>query len=349
MAKGRNNNKLTKFKKVEPAELTLNFTLGYGIAEAKRAYIDLSQCASLVNRRFYRQGLAWAVAGFTLHSDAGAQGSVTISKLPSTWAFSNAWHKGLSVWEQMNDEALEDNESLRPRFLDFKIYADQEHHEVGFKENLLPMETDTTGLRIYAKPGEWAPSSLDIPIGSGPTSSATHPRTFLGVGANYPGVGGDTPGTDAVSLIEGYAASRGLPNIQDPNTPDDAVGSTGQYPTNWIAAVSNEGTGQDQEVLGHLTTENNIAPYPFENDGTSVDTMYPGGANQLGAMVLVDKMSTYSTTETGITNRMTAKGGVFPCGLIQLNASYALNNSILQVHLVPGHHRGYMAEPMQDL
>ena len=53
-----------KRNKIEPSVLTLTFaTPGSGAA---RSYIDLSQVASLVNRRFYRQGINWAVAGFKL-------------------------------------------------------------------------------------------------------------------------------------------------------------------------------------------------------------------------------------------------------------------------------------------
>ena len=45
----------SKRSKIEPAVMTLTFaTPGSGAA---RSYIDLSQVASLVNRRFYRQGI----------------------------------------------------------------------------------------------------------------------------------------------------------------------------------------------------------------------------------------------------------------------------------------------------
>lgn len=62
-----------------------------------------------------------------------------------------------------------------------------------------------------------------------PSSASTNAVTsveVLGVGASYPGAGAS--GLDAVSLIEGYAASRALPEIADPNTPGDAddVGPT---------------------------------------------------------------------------------------------------------------------------
>ena len=85
-------------------------------------------------------------------------------------------------------------------------------------------------------------------------------------------------------MIEGYASSRALPNVLDPNTPDDARSITGGTPQNWMEAIFNEGMIQDSEVVRDLQTQNEIAPYPFENDGTNPDTMYPNGANQLSGV-----------------------------------------------------------------
>ena len=122
-------------KKIEPAVRTLTFaTPGSG---ASRSYIDLSQVASLVNRRFYRQGINWAVAGFKVSSLKS--GVVNVYKLPETWVMSNAWEKSLRTWQKMNDQALEESPSIKPRFLDFKIYADDQHHLAGFGANLLPL------------------------------------------------------------------------------------------------------------------------------------------------------------------------------------------------------------------
>ena len=150
-----------------------------------------------------------------------------------------------------------------------------------------------------------------------PTSGATGNATdfeFVAVGANYPGASPITT-LDAVSLIEGYAASRGLPNVLDPNAPDDAedVGPTGT-PENWIGALKNEGTEQDKDILDRmvgLAAENNIAPYPFENDGVNIDTQYPNGANQ-GTGLQVHDTEFITPTTVGGTSRL--KGGMYPCG-----------------------------------
>ncbi len=100
-----------------------------------------------------------------------------------------------------------------------------------------------------------------------------------------------------------------------------------------------------------MITENNIAPYPFENDGLNIDTMYPGGANQLPALQVHDLENITSTTIGGITR---IKGGTFPCGLIKIHMS-GLDPSAegarfgLQIDLVPGDHRGYLCEPMTEM
>ena len=126
--------------KIEPAVMTLTFaTPSSSSGIRSRSYVDLSQVASLVNRRFYRQGINWAVAGFKFLTNAGDVGGLTVQKLPNTWVMSNAWEKGFRAWQKMNDMALEETPSVRPRFLDYKVYADSSHHVAGFGGNLLPI------------------------------------------------------------------------------------------------------------------------------------------------------------------------------------------------------------------
>ena len=324
-----------KRKKIEPAVLTVAFVLPDGAATST---IDLSQVASLINRRFYRQGINWPVAGFKVISPGNATGSMSIAQLPNTWVMSNAWEKGMRAWNKMNREALSESQSVRPKFLDFKIYADSTHHNAGYGANLLPI--DFAGVPATA--GEWESAKIVVPTSGGITVSEFE---AIAVGASFPGAG--TTGFNAVSLIEGYAASRGLPNIADPNTPDDAsdVGPTAT-PENWIAAMFNEGTGQDSDVLENMITENNIAPYPFENDGVNTDTMYPGGANQLATLQYHDSAIISATTIGGVT---TLKGGNFPCGLIRIASVIDTPGTILQVNLIPGNHRGYLCEPMTEM
>ena len=320
--------------KIQPSELKIALKLrGSGYH-----YTDLSQCASILNRRFYRQGLNWAVSHFTFYktspTESGAEG-VTVSKLPSSWVMSNAWEKGFRAWQRMNKEALEENESVKPKFLDFKIYMTDDHHSGGFASNLLPLDI---GGNI-STPGEWESSKVVVPETTTATGAATS-YEIIALGPNNPGA---SPVTllDAKSLIEGYAASRALPNIVDPNTPDDA----NSYVENWQMAMFNEGTLQDNVILDDMITENNLAPYPFENDGSNFDTMYPGGANQLPTPRVVGAAFFNAGTNA---NKVVIEGDSFPCGLVQFFNSSDDDISII-VHLVPGTHRGYLAESMVDM
>lgn len=346
MAYKRSNGKLARRKKMEPAVTTLFFNTPVVSGNSSGAsYIDLSQVASLVNRRFYRQGINWVVGSMKVFTSI--PGTVTVLKLPQTWVMKNSWVKGFNAWKDMNEDALEDNESVRPKFLDFKIYADADHHSAGYAANLLPRTFELAAgavSPVEALPGEWEPSKYVIPRGTTGSQGETITREVIATGPNYPGVGAG--GFNAVSLIEGYAASRGLPHIIDPNTPGDAADAVGTTPQNWITALSNDGVEQDAEVLGDMISENNQAPYPFEDDGSNVDTMYPGGANQLTGLQIHDT-SIISATTIGSTTHL--KGGEFYCGLMKILHTVSgetAGNLGIQIDLVPGPHRGYMCESM---
>jgi hypothetical protein len=327
--------------KIEPAVKTLMFVVPSG-----NSTVDLSQCASLVNRRFYRQGLNWAVAGFTFFTQPGSVGNIALAKIPDTWVASNAWEKGMRAWLKMNREALSEAESIKPKFLDFKVFMDSIHHTDGSAANLIPLDNLANNFTL----GEWDYSSVQVPAAFDvePVDGTITMREFdlIWTGASYPGVSPAT-GNDAVSLIEGYAASRGLPDILDPNAPADAADVAGGTPENWLSAIFNEGTTQDHELLEDMITENNQAPYPFENDGVHVDTQYPGGANNAPGLQPHDAMLVTATTIGGKT---TAPGANFQCGLIRvLNGMDDLANITMLVHLVPGPHRGYMCQPQKDV
>ena len=327
--------------KIQPAVMKFNFGIIVQDEGLESRHIDLSQVASIVNRRFYRQGLNWAVSGFKILTSA--QGTVSINKLPNTWVMSNAWEKGFRAWMKQQKESMEETASLRPKFLDFKIFMNDDHRQAGASKNLMPHSAATLSAGIQvATPGEWEYSKIYTPFAS--TGIPTGPNGFniMAVGAN------DFTTANTVSLIQGYANSRALPNTLDPNAPDDAVDTDDNDPENWISAMFNEGTGQIAEVIEDALNDNNIAPYPFEGDGTHADTMYPGGANQLNSLEIHSQEYITTTTIGGTT---TFPGGNFPCGLIEIStAGFKFNDQlILEVTMVPGNHRGYLAESMTEM
>ena len=329
-------------RKLQPAVDTMQFDIN--IASSSTAYIDLSQCASLINRRFYRQGINWVVAGFKFITGPASTGTVAISKLQNTWVTSAAWEKSMRTWLRMTNDAMEEAQSVRPRFLDFKIYADAEHHTAGFGANMLP-SVGTIGSLSTAQPGEWEASKVYLPQATNAAAATTTDCEIVATGASYPGIGAS--GLSAVSIIEGYANSRALPNVLDPNTPADADDISGATPENWMSAIFNDGNTQTAEVVEDLITDNNQAPYPYENDGLNVDTQYPGGANQLNLMQLHDVSGITNTTIGGDTR---LRGGNFPCGLVRIDwTGDAPLDGVLLVNMVPGPHRGYLCEPMTEM
>lgn len=334
-----------KGRNIEPSVQTVLVSTPGVVAGAVGSFTaDLSQIASLINRRFYRQGINWAVAGFKILT-AGT-GTIQVRKLPNTWVMSNSWTKSFKAWQKMNNEALAENESARGKFLDFKIYADEIHHAAGTAANLLPVN-NAVAVVPTATPGEWDMSKVVVPFGpASPGNTAEH--EFIATGSSFPGAGAS--GLNAVSLIEGYAASRGLPMQVDPNTPADMDDADGSTPENWLTAMFNDGTDQDSEVLANLTTEGDRPPYPYEGDSVSVDTMYPGGANQMAGLELHDVNFLTGTTVGGMTY---IKGGNFPCGLVRFDWAPAADSSgsnvVIQIDLVPGNHRGYLCEPMLEM
>jgi hypothetical protein len=328
--------------KPEPAVLRLSFQVPADPSTDGSYFIDLSQCASILNRKAFPQGVNWAVAGIQMLTASSSTGLFVVEKLPNTWVMANSWVKAEASWSRMNEKALSEAGSIRPKFLDFKVYADAEHHSQGSAANLLPQN-----MTAPATAGEWTYSKIVVPDQQSLFSPAlveVAEFELIATGANYPGNG--FSGLNAVSLIEGYAASRNLPNRLDPNTPQDATDTNTLTPENWMSAIFNEGTDQNHEVLEDMITENNLAPYPFEKDGTHVDTMYPGGANQLPGLEVHDMAIVSGTT---VSSRTRIPGGNFPCGLIKITSTGVSGTYNIFVDLVPGPMRGYLAESMKEM
>ncbi len=305
--------------KLQPAVMTLNFT-GDG-------YIDLSQCASIVNRRFYRQGLQWAVAGFTVELDNQVtSGNIRIETLPTTWVVSGAWHKIFAHWRKQQSEALEASgaDDVRAKFNDFKIFMDTPHVTAGVSGNLLPTYGDGSSQFTV---GEWEPSQVVIPNSTADASgSEVDPTEFL-----LHMVGAGTT-ANSLGMIEGYKNSRALPISPDPQIPTNT-----NNVSNWLRNMFDVGN-EDTEVMANASERNNETPYPHEN--------YPGGGFQAPGLQLHSAFK--ATGSNVIANRFTIPGCIVPCGLIKFSNDTGVN-ARLQVHLTPGNHRGYLAEPMQDM
>ena len=355
---------MKKRNKIQPAVMTLvmNTNTEATFASPSRNYIDLSQIASVVNRRFYRQGLNWAVAGFKVASvgnsfsnaNKSVPGTVRVCKLPNTWVTSNAWEKAFRMWNKQQMEAVDDAgaESTVAKFRDFKVFMETKHVSdyVAAGEdlnatNLLPFAAGVPGTpNPIATGGEWQPSQIVIPNELPDASSSeidpaeyvlhmVGDNSFAVVSPNFEGSKG---------VLEGYADSRAYPQSPDPVSPSPASAA------NWMRLMFDVGN-DNADVLANVSDRNDELPYPQVN--------YPGGENQLDELQLHDFVTIFESNTTNGFSVQRLKGGNFPCGLIAVdffpadlgNPELEASLVTIQIDLVPGNHRGYLCEPMTEM
>lgn len=322
----------TKNMKIEPAVKTIFLppqTVSPGGTDIR--FVDLSQIASIVNRRFYRQGLNWAVGGFKVIATQGSidptgnatvQGSIIATKIQETWVTSAAWEKSMRAWLRQQNDALAEMgaEGTAARFRDFKVFMDTNHvaKYVATPDLNLVNEIPSGYLT-----GEWEPSQVVLPN-----------DPVVGLQQEYllQFYGGDT--SSAKDLIQGYATSRSFPTSPDPETPDVA--------TSWLNLMNDLGNIND-EVVDNAVDKNDNLPYDQES--------YPGQGLNKNFVVVHDQSRLTVTTVGGNTY---LKGGMFPCGLIQFQTINAAESTQdlqyqIQIDLVAGPHRGYMCQPMMEM
>ncbi len=326
-------------KKLEPAVMNVSFTvLGSGTN-----YIDLSKAAFLVNRRFYKQGLNWSVAGFTV-TTAGttASGSVTVCKVPTTWVSYNAWVKSKAMWDQMNDQILDDQPGLEGRYADFKVNLNSQMSVATVQNSLVPTDgqiltpVDCAYNLAQTNGSEWVYSTIQIPNDGGAAAPTENMLHFVGADVV-------TPGSESVGLIHGYGLARARPV----NTGEPSVPGNGGWMQDLFDVADNF-----EEIRDDIAGDNDRPPYPV-GDSASALEFYPGGASNMPSTEVVGYAIIGGQSATGsITAQRSIKGGMFPCGLVEVKSNLpglTTSHYDLIVHLVPGNHRGYLCEPMQDV
>ncbi len=324
MAYRRSKGKARKPKKIEPAVMQLEFQVPAG-----SSYIDLALAASIVNRRGYKQeDTTWAVSSFELFIvNPAATGTVAIGKLPETWVMENAYTKGKALWERMNDQVLDTEPSIDGAYEDFKIGMDAAHCVATIQDTLNPAGTILTPFQgaytvadfntTTAPIADWDMSVIEIP--NDPAGGTTTGYKLHALG----------PDGVSKGLIAGYALSRARPAQIDPNVP---------RVEGWMNELFDDGE-QLEEIRDNLMDQNDRAPYPVGAE-TSVNEYYPGGANEF---VQPQVHSFCNFTSTTVSQKNTIMGGIFKLGLMKIiNDTESVVNML--VHLVPGHHRGYMVE-----
>ncbi len=330
MAYRKSNGKLqNRRKKLQPAVLQMNFVVPTG-----SSYIDLGLCASILNRRGYKQqDHTWGVAQFEFLGDG--VGVVQVQKLPETWVFRNAYTKSKALWEEMNDQVLDQEESIRGRYADFKIYMDDNMRQQTVQDDTNQSGRILTPVQAVGGANQWTKGDFDggVPSADWNYSQLTIPNdpAAAGAAANYyiHAVGPST--ADSKGIIAGYELSRSRPHNPDPNVPGDS---------GWMTDLFDVGEQLD-ELREVIEDDNDRPPYPVKADGT-LEAYYPGGSIEQPGLQ-VHSFCNFTPTTVSAKNRI--QGGMFQNGLLKIvNGSDATISLI--VHLMPGSHRGYYCEEM---
>ncbi len=296
-----------------------------------RGTIDVSQSVSLISRKFYRQGLEWAIAGIRFNSPLAVK--CTVATLPQTWSCAGAWKTSFRAWRKMRDNAeagmTVDNEA---RFADFKIYFDYLHADpiqVGGAPNLVP---HGTAPAAPAATYDWSYSEFTWPDDSDMAGASRYVHMI-----------GDDHSNVSIGAIHNYANLRKRPQAEDPNIPELGQGSV-------FTSLFDYG-GDSDPILMDMVTENNEPPYYIGIDDGQ-EEYYPGGKNYRAGWYnwQVGVANIYNSGAGNNANGF-LPGFTAYCGLIRIvfQGLPAGDNLGFWLDLMPGPHDGYMARPMQEV
>ncbi len=292
---------------------------------APTKYVDLAQCLSIINRRSYRQGMNYAVAGIEAISVQG--GRVAVSIVPTTWIADNATTKAFASWKEQRAEVLKEQPSLKAKWSDFKIFMDATHSTAGVAANLTPYD----GVGLYNL-GEWDASQYVVPLPGADQAAAGDAKevTFHVTGNHTPAATFEVASTTSVGLIKAYAASRALPLAPDPATEGQYI--SGFYNVNSLPDELSE------DVMANVADRNDNPPYDL-ND-------YPGGDTNAPYPQFVDTMIVRDWGDATQYSSDTVGPFIAPLGLVRFNfADFTEDSDVIVIlNLVPGSYKGVLAE-----
>lgn len=300
---------------MQPAHRTLSYLITDGAS-----YFDLAQDLSKINRRFYSQGMSYAVGSVDFLFGGDPQAVIAVGALCSTagdtWTVHNAWTKGQAHWIAQQRRARRlIGQSAKPTWEDYKVYLDDAHRSAG-NEVLVDLNGDAVGS------GEWDYSVLHIEADDHSIS-----EWYMHI------IGGDIGSSDR-GLILGYQQSRATVQAQDPELP-------AEYGSNMYSALADDQDGASPAVASDMEDENDEPPYD-QDDYVGNDTNADWPLTQHGGVAS-------SASPQGHVSGFVAQCGLLRVDLYAVNAQGGAGTApttLLNVHLVPGGYKGVLAESM---
>jgi hypothetical protein len=320
-------------KKFVPAERFLRFQVQHraGFAQEQEHYIDIARELSKVNRRLYRQHMAYNVANITVTSRDSANSLISFSTVPDTWVTRNALGRGKKMFDQMQKAATKLG-AVKPRFNDYKVHMNDAHRQIiGGVNDLKAKDNDNVD---YAS-GEWVYSKYQRADGT--SASDEFVSHVLGdhnvSGSNYVSVG----------LIKSYGESRATPQATEPLVDSDMENDP-------LLSLFRDDEAFE-EIIDDMDNDNDNAPYKILTGGaaSTIGENYPGSSTN-GSNPVVRRLAAIGQQGGVSAPSVMLPGFTALCGLIQIETQSGLASEPaiddtfdVVIELAPGSYKGVAA------
>ena len=302
-----------KYKKTAPTVLRLSFE-GNG---NETRYIHIARALSVINRKFYRQGLYYYVNSVELYNNEDA--FIDLHTIPDTWVTKNAWNRGFQLFQKMNAQV----DTPRPKYHDFKVLM---FGEAPTSTKAPHTEANTMDPEMFGinsdfsshSPDEWVYSKMTTMKSDGGQADEFTVAML-----------GDHRGQDGnyvtVGLIRSYGDTRSYPPVfGQPQLPS----GVDTDPLATLFETSSDGAITD--IIDNLDDDNDLTPYAGQT--------YIGGSHN--NMQHVARLATSQTT-----GRVAkASGFCAPMGLICVDPQDTATAYRVVINLAAGTYHGVYAE-----
>lgn len=276
-------------------------------------FIDVGQCASIINRKLIRQGQMFRIKNMRAYTQDNAPANVDfrVSVIPRVWPFFNGYRKSRALFHKMNATLTDGlSPTVYPKYHDYKVLMNEAHydnHIGGGDTNLLPVDGD--GVAVPA--GEWTYSQFS-------DSGSTADNYYVHVLGDHSGSSGSWT---SVGLIEAYSQSRAYPQVDSTVTEGLVPADIATSP--WARLFGDD--DQTGDVIVRLVNDNDSPPYDRAN--------YAGGAGSFEGGLNIFKSRLQNDGGYTGTGNMSVPVFDAPLGLIRIELDAESSMAISELHI----------------
>ena len=300
-----------KYTKTAPTQLRLSFE---GSGNGTK-FIDIAKALSIINRKFYRQGVYYYVNSVEIYNDE--TGVVDLHTLPDNWVTKNAHQRGFKLFQKMNALTSEAGFTMRPQYHDFKVFMSAMHQSTG---TLDPSLHGINAVAVQHTADDWDYSKFVSADDDGDGTQEADDFYVHMIGGHV----GSSDNWTSISLIKSYSESRATVAIDSPN--DDNI--THDDPLVNVFDMSSE--EQMNDLITNLQGTNDDPPYDYD--------FYIG--ESASNMQHVARIG----TEQGVGRVGRASGFCAPMGLICVDPHGVSTAFRVVLNLAQGTYHGVYAE-----